>query len=238
MNPKDEVVLALTNDLDSTETGIGYFPPSTRRFALIGHFFFRIAAILIYFFCTWFTYSFVVPFVLVLISISFDFWFVKNISGRVLVGLRWSSYTDEEGQTRWHFDSRPSPSEPADGVSLTRRELAYRALQANDARLFWAALVATPVIWGVFLLAAVFSLHFRWALVSGISLGMSAVNLYGFLRCRLTGSNSSPSTLFSSLQTNITRHVFTDFLSTVTKRTGSKEKSQPSPSVNVATFEA
>ncbi|CAH8649881.1 unnamed protein product [Dicrocoelium dendriticum] len=170
MNPKDEVVLALTNDLDSPETGAGYFTPSTRRFALIGHFFFRTAAILIYFFCTWFTYSFVVPFVLVLISLSFDFWFVKNISGRVLVGLRWSSYTDEEGQTRWRFDSRPPPSEPVDGVSLTRRELASRSSQANDARLFWTSLVATPVIWGVFLLAAIFSLHFRWALVSGISL--------------------------------------------------------------------
>ncbi|KAG5454894.1 Golgi apparatus membrane protein TVP23 B [Clonorchis sinensis] len=216
MNTGDEVVLALTDDLDTGDSHDGgQFPPSSRRLALAGHFLFRTMAILIYFFCTWFTSSFVVPFVLVLISLSLDFWFVKNISGRILAGLRWSSYTDEEGHTRWRFDSRPAAPEPAEGVTLTRREVAARAAQANAARLFWIGLVVTPVVWVVFLLASIFTLHLRWALVCGIALCMSGVNLYAFCRCSLADVNQN---VLSSLQAKVARQMFTDFWSNLTKK--------------------
>jgi hypothetical protein len=38
----------------------------------------------------------VLTFIFTVILGSLDFWVVKNISGRILVGLRWWSYYDEK----------------------------------------------------------------------------------------------------------------------------------------------
>ncbi|THD28125.1 Golgi apparatus membrane protein TVP23 [Fasciola hepatica] len=246
MDSRDEVVLALTDDIDADEQGAsggggaGSFGASSRRFALLGHFGFRVAAIVVYLFCSWFTYSFVLPFVLVLISLALDFWFVKNISGRILVGLRWSSYTDENGQPRWRFDARPPVPEPAQGVQLTRRELAARAAQANAARLFWIGLVATPFVWGLFLLVAVFSLRLRWALVSAMAMGMSAVNLFAYIRCRVSntfGDGVSPSSLLTGFQAKVARQMFSDWISSMTKGGSSRSAASNLPTGS-ATMEA
>jgi hypothetical protein len=35
-----------------------------------------------------------------------DFWTVKNVTGRLLVGLRWWNYVDEEGKSIWVFENR------------------------------------------------------------------------------------------------------------------------------------
>lgn len=73
---------------------------------LIFHFLFRIGAICTYFFGTWFTDNFVLIFVLCVLLLVFDFWTVKNVSGRLLVGLRWWSENKEDGSTTWLFESR------------------------------------------------------------------------------------------------------------------------------------
>ena len=38
--------------------------------------------------------------------LSFDFWVVKNVTGRLLVGLRWWNYIDEDGKSQWMFEAR------------------------------------------------------------------------------------------------------------------------------------
>lgn len=45
-------------------------------------------------------------FVLCVLMLVFDFWTVKNVSGRLLVGLRWWSENKEDGTTTWLFESR------------------------------------------------------------------------------------------------------------------------------------
>ena len=57
--------------------------------AVFFHLFFRSAALLIYLFCSWFSSNFVLNFIVIVLFVSFDFWTVKNVSGRLLVGLRW-----------------------------------------------------------------------------------------------------------------------------------------------------
>ena len=42
--------------------------------------------------------SSVLVFIIVLILGAIDFWVIKNISGRLLVGLRWWNSIDEEGK--------------------------------------------------------------------------------------------------------------------------------------------
>lgn len=44
-------------------------------------------------------------FIIVVLLSAFDFWTVKNVTGRLLVGLRWSSDFDENGKEVWRFDS-------------------------------------------------------------------------------------------------------------------------------------
>ena len=49
--------------------------------------------------------SFVIQFVFTVLLLALDFWTVKNVSGRILVGLRWWNEVDEQGQSVWHFES-------------------------------------------------------------------------------------------------------------------------------------
>ena len=223
MDTRDEVVLALTDDTDTDSSSSGLHSPSTQRLALIGHYVFRVTALLIYLFCSWFTSSFVLPFIFVLVCLSLDFWVVKNISGRVLVGLRWSSYIDDQGRIQWRFDSRkPSPLETADPITLSRRELAARSLRAHFVRLFWVGLIGAPIMWSVLILAAVFSLNLRWALVSCIAFGMTAANLYGYLRCRFSNLNESTSNMYMWIRSKTAENILTNIFS------GAKP-SQPTP---------
>ena len=73
--------------------------------AVVFHLLFRTAAILFYLFSSWFSLSFVFVFVMTVLLIAFDFWTVKNISGRLLVGLRWWNQVNEDGTSIWIFES-------------------------------------------------------------------------------------------------------------------------------------
>lgn len=74
--------------------------------AVVFHLAFRTAAVLVYLLCRFFTDSFISSFVCILILLSMDFWTVKNITGRLLVGLRWWNYVDDAGKSHWVFESR------------------------------------------------------------------------------------------------------------------------------------
>jgi hypothetical protein len=50
-----------------------------------------------YFVVGWFL-STILTFIFVLILSAIDFWIVKNLSGRLLVGLRWRSDYDSNGK--------------------------------------------------------------------------------------------------------------------------------------------
>jgi len=74
--------------------------------AVFFHLIFRILSIITYLLCGWFNIGFIVSFVIIIILLSVDFWTVKNITGRLLVGLRWWNYVDEDGISHWMFESR------------------------------------------------------------------------------------------------------------------------------------
>lgn len=73
--------------------------------AVVFHLAFRILSIIVYLLCGWLSSSFVASFVAIVVLLSIDFWIVKNISGRLLVGLRWWNYVDEDGESHWVFES-------------------------------------------------------------------------------------------------------------------------------------
>ncbi|XP_037363507.1 Golgi apparatus membrane protein TVP23 homolog A isoform X1 [Talpa occidentalis] len=151
-------------------------PDHGHPLATFFHLFFRVSAIVTYLCCDWFSRSFVGCFVTVLLLLSFDFWSVKNVTGRLLVGLRWWNQIDEDGKSHWVFEARKvSPN----NVAATEAE----------ARIFWLGLIICPMIWVVFFFSTLFSLKLKWLalVIAGISL--QAANLYGYILCKLGGES-------------------------------------------------
>ncbi|XP_027057490.1 Golgi apparatus membrane protein TVP23 homolog B-like [Pocillopora damicornis] len=134
----------------------------------IFHLLFRVAAIIAYLLCGWFSDSFITNFVIIVLLLSFDFWTVKNVTGRLLVGLRWWNYVDEDGNSHWVFESRKSDKQ----------------VTTAESRVFWLGLVICPIIWTFFLVAALFSLKFKWLLVVAVGLSLNVANLIGYVRCK------------------------------------------------------
>lgn len=65
----------------------------------------QFSALVFYVLCSWFLQTFVIQFVVTVFLVALDFWTVKNVSGRILVGLRWWNEVDEQGKSVWHFES-------------------------------------------------------------------------------------------------------------------------------------
>ncbi|CAM6087001.1 unnamed protein product [Calypogeia fissa] len=133
------------------------------------HVVFKGLAIFIYIFGGWITSSFVLLFVVIVLMVAFDFWTVKNVSGRILVGLRYWNESDPNGNSVWRFES------------LDRQIL--ERLNNNDTMLFWTSLYVTPAIWALFALVALLKFNFDFFMIDLIALTMCASNIIGFTKC-------------------------------------------------------
>ena len=105
-------------------------------------------------------------FVLVVIFSAFDFWYVKNISGRFLVGLRWWNEVNEDGTEEWIYESE------------------HEVRHSNiDTKIFWTSLYGTPIFWSVYLIFQIIGLNWLWAMVCLISVILSGSNMLGYFKC-------------------------------------------------------
>ena len=95
-----------------------------------------------YLFGVLFIRNFVLVFILTLILLSVDFYYLKNIAGRRLVGLRWwNEVNTTTGESHWVFES----AEPG-----------TRVQNATDKRFFWLSMYIAPALWvGLAVLASV-----------------------------------------------------------------------------------
>ncbi|XP_050514728.1 uncharacterized Golgi apparatus membrane protein-like protein CG5021 [Diabrotica virgifera virgifera] len=168
------------------------------------HLAFRGAAIVAYLLCEQFTASFITSFVSVILLLSMDFWTVKNITGRLMVGLRWWNYVDEDGKSHWVFESRQNK------------------VNEREARIFWVALVLTPLLWSFLFIVGLFGFEFRWLLLVTIALILTGSNLYGYVRCKV-GNKESVSSLTSDF---LRRQVLQNAVSLMTRQ----PPAQPAPS--------
>jgi hypothetical protein len=75
----------------------------------------------------------VLIFIITILLLAADFYYLKNIAGRRLVGLRWWNEVDpQSGDSQWVFES----SDPA-----------VKTVNATDSRFFWMALYVHPLFW-------------------------------------------------------------------------------------------
>ncbi|XP_028909051.1 Golgi apparatus membrane protein TVP23 homolog A isoform X4 [Ornithorhynchus anatinus] len=101
----------------------------------------------------------------------------QNVTGRLLVGLRWWNQIDEDGKSHWIFEAKKVSSHNT-------------ASTEAEARIFWLGLIICPMIWTVFFFSTLFSLKLKWLalVIAGISL--QTANLYGYIHCKLGGQKS------------------------------------------------
>lgn len=123
--------------------------------------------------CEWFSNSFIASFVFIVLLLSMDFWTVKNITGRLMVGLRWWNYVDDNGKSHWVFESRKVNKcfyKCSNCPFRFNRFLIDPFLQGQlqnrvndkEATIFWMALISTPVVWALFFIIALFALKLKW----------------------------------------------------------------------------
>ena len=105
-------------------------------------------------------------FIIVVILNSLDFWFVKNVSGRILVGLRWWNEVKEDGTEVWKFESS--------------HEIRAKSI---DTTIFWMSLYFAPAFWGVFLIFQLIGLRFMWFIACLIGFILTFSNTFGYYKC-------------------------------------------------------
>lgn len=144
---------------------------------VLSHIGFRGAALFFYFFANFLSSSFVIQFLIILTLLSMDFWTVKNITGRLLAGLRWFvshfknfnllffrwNIVDSEGKNHWKFESAKDPTR----------------FDTTERYIFWLGLVVAPALWILFVVTAFLTFKWGWMVIAILGAGMSLANLYG-----------------------------------------------------------
>jgi len=141
-------------------------------FAAFFHVAFRSLAIIMYFILNMVTDSFITGFIIIVLLLSCDFWTVKNISGRLLVGLRWWNYIDEDGVSQWKFEARK------------KKKGEQSKVVPVESRLFWLSLTICPVIWVFLFVVALISFKLTNILIVVVALSLQAANLIGYVKCK------------------------------------------------------
>eukprot|EP00158_Paraphelidium_tribonemae_P001625 Partr_v1_DN24630_c0_g1_i1_m59746 putative Family with sequence similarity 18, member len=133
---------------------------------LIAHLFFRSLALVLYLLSGLWSDQTIIFCILVIVLSAFDFWVVKNITGRLLVGMRWWNDADAEGHSSWVFEAKPR-----DQVNKT------------DSMVFWWTLYLFTAIWSLLLVFAVIRLKFLWSVIVIVAITLNSANVVGYTKC-------------------------------------------------------
>lgn len=154
--------------------GWGRLSASSHPMVCLFHFLFKAAALVLYLFGGFFAgdgnggtsgAKFITVTVFCILLLAADFWVVKNITGRLLVGLRWWNQVDGE-TTTWIFESAKN-----------------REVNSFDNSVFWGVLYLTPIIWTGFLIIGILKLNIGWLMIVVMALSLSLANVYGYYKC-------------------------------------------------------
>ena len=103
--------------------------------------------------------------VIIILLLACDFWVVKNVTGRLLVGLRWWNKVDED-ETKWIFESAED-----------------KVVNKFDRSVFWTVLYVTPLLWAALFVIGLLSFKFHWLLIVIMALALNLANVYGYYKC-------------------------------------------------------
>jgi len=101
------------------------------------------------------------------ILLAFDFWTMKNVAGRLLVGLRWWTQFKDDGTEEWIYESKDTEA----------------TVSACDSASFWYPQMLSVLLWLIFLIINVFGFAITKSLLNIMGLVMGSVNLRSFYLC-------------------------------------------------------
>ena len=97
-----------------------------------------------------------------------DFWMVKNVTGRILIGMRWWNGEDETEQEGWYFESFD--------VEIQTSPI--------DKYVFWWGNIAATCFWGIMFAIKLVGISLFWGMLVLIGFTLNATNLYGYYLCK------------------------------------------------------
>ena len=109
--------------------------------------------------------SYVAVFIITTLALSADFWVTKNVTGRLMVRLRWWNRVTEDGESEWIFESHPD-ADKVDGF---------------DSYFFWLVSYINVGVWILFIVFNIMSFSRLPLCVLGIAL--SGSNTMGYFKC-------------------------------------------------------
>lgn len=130
------------------------------------HAFFKALAIILFFFGS-LLFSTITCFIIIVLLLSIDFWVTKNVTGRLLVSLRWWSEVREDGSSTWMFESATDEES---------------RVNSYDRWFFWIVLGGNTAVWLLLLILNFLSLSNLPITMTGFILG--CVNIVGYAKCR------------------------------------------------------
>ena len=151
--------------------GLSFLNQSSHPTACFFHILFKALAFTVYILGSKFMEDIMVTVICILFTAA-DFWVVKNITGRLLVGLRWWNKVDPvTGATSWIFESAVPTSEHGSNQN------------AFDSKFFWMILYVTPLLWTFFCATALLWFQFQCFVTLATALVLSGSNVYGYYKC-------------------------------------------------------
>jgi hypothetical protein len=129
------------------------------------HVAFKASALLVYIFGGLFSMAFVTLFITVTLLLAADFWVTKNVTGRLMVALRWWNKINDDGTSEWMFESSPA----ADRVN------------SFDSYFFWVVVYGFTAGWIALTIFSITSpTNLPLTILGAILCGANAL---GFTRC-------------------------------------------------------
>jgi len=158
-----------------TQPGALNWRLSAHPITLLTYLGFRIGSLLMYLFGVLFIRNFILVFIFTLLLLSLDFYYLKNIAGRRLVGLRWwNEVNTSTGESHWVFESRDTQTTSISGGEQNQ----------TDKRFFWLGMYLAPALWvGLAVLAVVRLQSLIWLVTIVIALVLTITNTVAFSRC-------------------------------------------------------
>ena len=150
------------NDISITN----FYKKSSNPIVSILTVFFKFLSIFLFLFVNLFVSNESYTIITVIISGSIDFWYTKNISGRILVGLRWWNQIKSNGQEVWIYESKNEQD-----------------LNKINSKIFWDSLYTNTFIWVVLSFWELIRFKFMWGTLTVIMLILSGTNLFSFIKC-------------------------------------------------------
>lgn len=166
-NPVD--LLVPEQDKTEEEEKNGY---PCHPFAIAFHLLWKIAAILTYLLGGLLTSlinaNSMAAIIFCIVFLAFDFWTTKNVSGRLLAGLRWWNQVKPDGSNNWLFESHEDRT----------------LINPIESKIFWIPVLLSPIIWFIFAIKNLFSFpNWEWLPVCLLALILQCSNSIGYIKC-------------------------------------------------------